>query len=406
MKVAFFTDSFRENTGGLTRAVITLHDRLVAAGHSVRVFTLPQTGGPLHPGDVRLVRSIPLRPVPGIPPDSHLAWDYREIRRELAAWRPDIVHLHTVFPVSWLGLWAARSLGIPVVATYHANVRSAAVLLPGGKAVSAAASFLSRAMYNRCDVVIAPSRFAARELQAMGVGQPVTVISNGVDLDRFVPLDRSVREEAGVSPPAGGATGSGGQDRPVTVLFAGRLSPEKGVEVLAEALAAVLPEEPRLRARIAGDGPLAGVLRRVLAPHIAAGRVRLLGHVPWDAMPGEYHRADLFLFPSPAETQGLVVLEAMATGLPVVAVRAGALPELVRDGESGITVPAGEAEALAGAVLHLARDPELRRRLGEGARAVAAEHEAGRVLAQIVALYGRVVGLSPGGHEVNRCGAA
>lgn len=151
---------------------------------------------------------------------------------------------------------------------------------------------------------------------------------------------------------------------------------------------------------------MAGAIRRALAPHIAAGRVRLLGYAPWESMPGEYHRADLFLFPSPAETQGLVVLEAMAAGLPVVAVRAGALPELVRDGESGITVPPGETKALAGAVLRLARDPELRRLLGEGARKVAGQHEASRGLAQLLELYSRVSRNSGRGHEVKRRGAA
>lgn len=90
----------------------------------------------------------------------------------------------------------------------------------------------------------------------------------------------------------------------------------------------------------------------------------------------------------------------------MVAARAGALPELVRDGESGITVPPGDAAALAGAVLRLARDPQLRRRLGEGARAVAAEHEAGRVLSRVVELYDRVVSVATGGPEVNRFGVA
>lgn len=389
MRVAFFTDSFRENLGGLTRAVISLHDRLTRAGHAVRVFTLPQTGGPLHPGDVRLVRAIPLWLVPGLPPDSHLAWDHWEVQRELAAWRPDVVHLHTLLPVSWLGLLAARSLGIPAVATYHANVRSAAMVLPAGKAVAAVAGPLVRTFYNRCDAVIAPSRFAAEELRRFGVRRPIEVISNGIDLDRFAPTQPVHPEEAiGIAGPAEPR----GPERPVTVLFAGRLSPDKGVDSLLEALDIALREKPGLRARIAGDGPLAGAVRRALAPHIAAGRVTLCGHVPWEAMPVEYGAADILLFPSQTETQGLAALEAMAAGLPVVAVRAGALPELVRDGESGITAAPGDAGALARAVLLLARDPDLRHRLGAGARAVAGEHEAGRVLEQVLALYARVAG--------------
>ncbi|MCG0239849.1 MAG: glycosyltransferase [Firmicutes bacterium] len=375
MKIAFFTDSFREDLGGLTRAVIALHDRLTRAGHPVRVFTLPQTAGPLHPGDVRLVRAIPLRGVPGLPPDSHLAWDYWQVRRDLAAWRPQVVHLHTMLPVSWLGLLAARSLGIPAVATYHANVRAAGAVVRGLAAEAArAAGSLVPAFYNRCDAVIAPSRFAATELRQLGVQRPIAVISNGVDLDRFAPAAKA-RE----------ARGAG-----VTVLFVGRLSPEKGVDCLARTLQIALAADPSLRARIVGDGPLAPALRDALAPWLAAGRVALRGHVPWEAMPAEYAAGDIFLFPSPSETQGLAALEAMAAGLPVVAVRAGALPELVRDGESGITAPPGDAEALARGVLRLAQDPELRRRLGAGARAVAEEHEAGRALAEVLALYARV----------------
>ncbi|HEY8346189.1 MAG TPA: glycosyltransferase [Symbiobacteriaceae bacterium] len=81
-------------------------------------------------------------------------------------------------------------------------------------------------------------------------------------------------------------------------------------------------------------------VHEALAPWLATGRVALRGHVPWEAMPAEYAAGDIFLFPSSLETQGLATLEAMAAGLPVVAVQAGALPELVRDGESGITAPA------------------------------------------------------------------
>ncbi|MBT9259937.1 MAG: glycosyltransferase [Clostridiales bacterium] len=406
MRVAFFTDSFRENLGGLTRAAIALHDRLIGSGHAVRVFTLPQTGGPIHAGDVRLVRAIPLRPVPGLPPDSHLAWDYRGVRRELAEWRPDVVHLHTVLPVSWLGLLAARSLGIPVVATYHANIRSAAVVLPAGRAVAVAAGRLVPVFYNRCDAVIAPSRFAAEELRRFGVRRPIAVISNGIDLDRFAPVEGAIPGHGCTNPGHAGPAAGAGPERTVTVLFVGRLSPDKGVDTLVEALDIALSEEPGLRARIAGDGPRALAVRRALAPHVAAGRVTLLGHVPWEAMPAEYRSADLLLFPSPTETQGLAVLEAMASGLPVVAARAGALPEVVRDGVSGITAAPGDAEALARAVLLLTRDPALRRRLGAGARAVAGEHEAGRVLEQVLALYAQVMGGRSGSAEVGGRGAA
>ncbi|MBX6378886.1 MAG: glycosyltransferase, partial [Clostridia bacterium] len=350
MRVAFFVDSFRKDLGGLTRAVIQLHDLLRENGFTVRVYALPQRGGPLHAGDVHTVPALSLDGIPGIPKDSWLAFGYRSVLKSLAGWEPDVVHLHTPFPVSWLGLFAARALSLPVIATCHVNLDALRAFAVGA-VLDRPVRVLAVELCNRSVLVTTPSAFTRDQLRRAGVRQPIEVVSNGVDLGRFTPRT----EKPGPV-----------RDGPVTALFAGRLSREKGTCVLAEGLRQALAEEPRLRAVVAGDGPDRPLLDRALRPFL--DRVEFRGHVPWEEMPTVYGAADLLVFPSPHESQGLVVLEAMAAALPVVAVRAGAVPELVVHGETGCLVPPGDAGALAEAVVRLARCPEERRRIGRRGR--------------------------------------
>lgn len=374
MRIAFFADSFRRDLGGMTRSVIQLHDALIDQGLAVRVFTLPQTRGPLHPGDVQMVPAFPLSGFPAFPPDSWLAWGFHNIRRQLSEWRPDVVHLHTPFPTSWLGLAAARSLGIPTLATYHANLRAAGSAIGGGGLTDSIVCALGRGFYNQCETVIAPSDFARQQLRALGVTRPISLISNGVDLQRFSP--RTYGPGLAHTPP-----------EPVTVLCAGRLSREKGMATLEQALSLAIHSEPRIWVRVAGDGPGAAALRRTLAAHLADGRVSMLGHVPWERMPLEYQRADLLFFPSPNETQGLAALEAMATGLPVIAARAGALPELINHLKNGLLVDPNDPAGMAQAIVGLARSPFLRARLGEWARTAVQQHDLRRTVQRVMTVY-------------------
>ncbi|MFZ5777122.1 MAG: glycosyltransferase [Bacillota bacterium] len=377
MRIAFFADSFRTDLGGLTRAVIQLHDALVDRGLAVRVFALPQTRGPLHPGDVQMVTAFPLSGFPGFPPDSLLAWGYHRIRKQLSEWKPDVVHLHTPLPTSWLGLAAARSLGIPAVATYHANLRAAGVAVGGGKLFDSIVCALGRRFYNQCGMVIAPSDFARRQLRALGVRRPIAVISNGIDLQRFSPP--TYRPGLVHMPP-----------EPVTALYAGRLSREKGMAALEKTLCLAMRTEPRIRVRVAGDGPGAAALHRALAAHVADDRVSMLGHIPWERMPFEYQRADLLFFPSPNETQGLAALEAMATGLPVIAARAGALPELINHLENGLLIDPYDTAGMAQAIVGLARSPFLRARLGECGRTAVRQHDIRMTAQRIIMMYHRL----------------
>ncbi|HHW19235.1 MAG TPA: glycosyltransferase family 4 protein [Firmicutes bacterium] len=413
LKIAFFSDSFRQNLGGLTRAVTGLHDALVSQGHQVTVFTLPQKSA-IHRGKVVLVPAFPLSWLPGIPPDSYFGYGYTKVVKALQAAKPDIVHVHTIYPVGWIGLLASAQLQIPSIATYHANIMagpsvllqrsanlrkrhpkrpanldtSGAFFHPAKNLAEKAISALARSFYNRFTAVIAPSVFAADSLQSFGITVPIHVIPSGIDTRRFSPSPS--RPDF---------------DGPCNVLYAGRLSAEKGVRTLVRVIkmledgreggtSAGLPGtgasadgRKDFRFTIAGDGPLRKELEDDLGALTRQGTVEFRGFVPWDRMPAEYRKAQVFFFPSPSETQGLAVLEAMASGLPVVAVRAGAIPEFLEDGETGFLFEPENIEGVCNAIRDLAVNPELRRYMGEKARAAALRFDWYELVGRFTQLY-------------------
>lgn len=205
---------------------------------------------------------------------------------------------------------------------------------------------------------------AARIAESKGFPGRARVIPLGIDRDRFRAesrTDAAGRSDAAGQTDAGGPTDAAGAPEAITVGFAGRFVPEKGLAVLLEAVA----QDPRLRVRLAGDGPMAGELGALAERHGLADRVELLGPLAPEALPDFYRSVDVLAVPSiptPSWTEqfGRVAIEAMACGVPVVASDAGALPEVV--GDAGLVVPAGDAAALAGALVEAAgpRAAELR----------------------------------------------
>nr|WP_240895218.1 glycosyltransferase family 4 protein [Kineococcus siccus] len=175
-----------------------------------------------------------------------------------------------------------------------------------------------------------------------------------VDPDRF-PADADLR--------------AGRDEGAVRVLFVGRLVPEKGPDVLLDAVQRVLARDRRVEVAVVGAGPLAGDLRRTVDERGLAGVVRLLGAVGQDDLPAWYRWADVFCLPSYAEGVPVVLMEAMATELPVVTTPVAGIPELVEDGVSGHLVAPGDAAAVADALVRLVDDPQTRAALGRRGRA-------------------------------------
>ncbi|MDQ1742249.1 MAG: hypothetical protein QOE23_588 [Pseudonocardiales bacterium] len=349
------------DAGGQNVHVAALSAALVRRGHQVVVYTRREDPGA--PASVRLasgVRVVHLDAGPAevIGKDELLPFMDgfgAELARHCARWRPELVHAH--FWMSGLAsLRAGAGLGLPVVQTFHALGKVKRRWQGASDTSPPERIGAERLIARTADLVIATCTDEVRELRSMGLaGDRVEVVPCGVDLRLFTPAGK----------PSGGG-------RPPRLLIVGRLVPRKGV---ADAIAA-LAQVPEAELLVVG-GPAADRLatdpeaRRLLAlaeEHRLGHRVRLLGRQPHAALAGIMHGCDLLLAVPWYEPFGITPLEAMATGLPVVATAVGGLRDTVLDGVTGRLVPARRPDLLARAVNELLADPPGRLAMGRAAR--------------------------------------
>jgi glycosyltransferase involved in cell wall biosynthesis len=374
MRIMVVTDQYEPMVGGVPAVTRDLAHGLAGRGHTVAL-VVPS---PSRTGKVASENRV------SIHYQGSLRWPwYDGMRlarlqhpgRLIASFAPDVLHIHS--PVT-LGITARRGAcrqRVPVVYTNHylpANVQPS---------LTSRSSVLDALFYrhvvgfsNKCTQVTAPTATALRLLTEQGLTAPSRVMSNGVDLRTYRPGrgDDTLRLRYGLR-----------ADCPL-ILSVGRLSPEKRIEVILSA-AARLNSDAELA--IAGSGPEETRLR-ARAEHLGlGGRVRFLGFVPAADLPGLYRLADIFAIASEAELQSLTTMEAMATGLPVVAVDAGALSELVRHGQNGFLSRPGSAAELAASLESLLTDLDLRTRMSEASLALISRHERHRWLAEWEGLY-------------------
>ena len=267
--------------------------------------------------------------------------------------RYDLVHLCSPGPAGIAATLTARLLGLPTVGSYHTELAAYARARSGDEALELRTQLALAAFYGSCDVVLSPSSSVDERLAGLGIATDrIARWDRGVDLARFTPERHEL----------------GRYDRArINVLYAGRLTREKGVDLLADAFLAGRARDPRLHLVLAGGGPEEERLRTRL------GRAAtFLGWLDGAELAVAYASADLFLFCSQTDTFGQVVLEAQASGLPVVAAAAGGPAELIADGRSGLLC-APRPEALAGAVAGLAGSRAMRERLARGGLAAVRE---------------------------------
>jgi len=273
----------------------------------------------------------------------------------LAEGRFDAIHVCSPGPVGIAGALVARALRLPLVGSYHTELTAYAALRSQDTRVANAMEEAVRSFYDACDLVLSPSPASDEALERIGVsGQRLARWDRGVDTTRF---DPSLRGQLKL--PGGDLRGGNPPGDTINVLYAGRITREKGSELLADAFLAARRHDPRLQLVLAGGGPEQEQLRlrERLGEHAT-----FLGWLQGRDLAQVYASADIFLFPSATDTFGQVILEAQASGLPVVAVARGGPLSLVRDGISGLLCEP-DAEALAERVSELAASPLLRRRL-------------------------------------------
>ncbi len=357
MRVALFTNNYLPFCGGVTISVETLRRGLEERGHEVWVFA-PRFPG-VSDGGPRVVRypSVPAATYPAFA--LAVPWAPR-IARLVRGLGVDVFHAHHPFLLGPAAARLARGLGRPLVFTYHTRYEKYAHYVPLQRAlVEAAAVRLSTRFAGRAQAVLAPSAVIRDELRARGVAAPIAVIPTGVDLARFRPGDRgAARARLGLSPEG------------ELLLYVGRLDREKSVERVLLAFDRIASTLPGARLVLVGQGTQSAALRRLAGSLRMGDRVTFLGVRPHEELATCYQAADLFLFASETETQGLVLAEAAACGLPAVAVSAPGSDEVVRDGETGLLTK-GDPTALAEAAIGILVDAARRRRMAVTARELA-----------------------------------
>jgi glycosyltransferase involved in cell wall biosynthesis/predicted metal-dependent phosphoesterase TrpH len=301
----------------------------------------------------------------------------------------DAIHVCSPGPAGIAGALLARALGLPLIGSYHTELTAYAEVRSGDPRVAGAMAMAVGAFYNACDVVLSPSAASDRALAEIGMpAERVLRWDRGVDTARF---DPSLRDPSLLG---GGHGGRGADDARegdrVNILYSGRITREKGAELLADAFLLARAREPRLHLVLAGGGPEQERLRERVGDEHAT----FLGWLSGVELARAYASADLFLFPSATDTFGQVILEAQASGLPVVAVAEGGPLSLIEDRVTGLLC-AADAPVLADAVLELASSPLLRERLSRAGLAAVRERTWERALERLGEGYRRV--LSPEG---------
>jgi glycosyltransferase involved in cell wall biosynthesis len=357
VRVGLFTNNYLPFCGGVTVSVETLRRGLESRGHQAWVLAPRFPGAVESPPRTLRYPSIPAATYP----EFSLAVPYSpRLARQIRALDFDVFHAHHPFLLGPAARRLARRQGRPLVFTYHTRYDKYAHYVPLRRSlVEAAARRLSTRFAARADAIIAPSATLRDELRARGVAAPIAVVPTGVDLTRFSPGDRvEARRQRGLD------------ERALLVLYVGRLDPEKSVDRVLAAFERVAGTLPGARLLLVGQGTQGDELQRTAARLHAGTRVTFAGVCRHEALPEYYRAADLFLFASETETQGLVLAEAAACGLPAVAVEAPGSAEVVHDGDTGVLTK-GDPAALAEAAIGLLIDPARRATMALRARQLA-----------------------------------
>jgi glycosyltransferase involved in cell wall biosynthesis/predicted metal-dependent phosphoesterase TrpH len=302
--------------------------------------------------------------VPGLP----------DLVEALADGGYDLVHVTAPGPAGVAATLLGRITGVPLLASYHTELATYAGMRSGDGGVEAIAQAALGAFYGAPGIVLSPSPAADASLVDLGTeAARIQRWERGVDSDRFDPLKADRDAYPGE----------------IKVLYAGRLTREKGIDLLAESFLRARDADPRLHLLLAGGGPEEDELRARLGPHAT-----FLGWLGGEALARAYASADIFLFASATDTYGQVILEAGASGLPVVAVAEGGPAALVENRHTGLLCRP-DPDHLAGAVLQLASSPALRHQLGAAAVNAARGRSWERALSQLAAGYRRALDREP-----------
>lgn len=381
MKILFISDVYFPRVNGVSTSIETFRHNLASLGHTVHLIA-PDYLAPSV--DETNILRVPARQLPLDPEDRLMS--YRWVMTQLERWRSehyDIIHIQTPFVAHYLGVKLSRLLGIPCVETYHTFFEEYLhhyVPLVPRKVMRFVAKRFSRHQGNSLDGMVVPSHPMLHILKSYGITTPTEVIPTGIEPESFVPGDREAFRNNHHIP----------QDRPL-LLFLGRVAHEKNIGFLIKAVDRVRHEISDVLFVIAGEGPARDSLALEVKKLGLGENVMFIGYLDRRTeLNSCYRAADIFVFSSRTETQGLVLLEAMAQGVPVVATAELGTRDVLQEG-AGVWIAQEELTDFSGKVVKMLRDAQVRKDLGDAGRDYAHQWSGAKQAQRMLGFYHAVL---------------
>lgn len=383
MKILIAADLHWPTINGVATFSRNLAKGLASRGHDVLVIAPSQTGKKYKEVDENhtVMRTAAL-PFPFYQNFRISVRPQAEVRKIIDDFQPDVIHIQSVLGIGRAALGYGKKLGIPVVATNHAMPENLLdnlyLLAPFARPIGYMMKEYGARFHNNADYVTLPTRAAIGMFgdNAEDIKVPIKAISNGIDLSRFKPgsVPKGLREKYGIP-----------LRKPV-VTYLGRLDSEKHVGVLVHAFQKVR-EQVDAHLLIVGGGNDFENLQQLVKTLGLEDHVTLTGRVPDEDIPPLHRVGKVFVMPSPVELQCISMLEAMASGLPVIGVKDGALRELCRNGKNGYLIKTDDEAAMTKKIIKLLEDEPLRKKMGKESIEIAKKHDLSHTLDQFEAIY-------------------
>jgi 1,2-diacylglycerol 3-alpha-glucosyltransferase len=387
MKIAIFTDTFIPQTNGVVTVVKTHAKELTKRGHEVLIFTAQpkkeQKKKVLEElaGQKIKVYFIPAFELP----------TYKDMRVATPTWiqsfwrmkkfGPDIIHSHTNFGVGWEAVNCAKILGVPLVGHHHTFWTDYLHHIKLDKEfMRKLTHHYTSSYYNRCDLIISPSKSLRDELLESNIKKPVKVLPNSINLEKFKinATKEDLKKKMGL------------KDKKVIVYF-GRVSKEKSIDILLDAFQLILKKIDDTRLLIVGDGPTLNDLKKQARKLKIDSNIIFTGILKDKKLFETVATGDIFASASTSENQPMTFLEAMALGLPMVCADAKGAPELCHDGKNGLLFKPDDRRDMADCLIKILGDPKMIEKMGKESKKIANGYSNERIIEELINSYKKLI---------------
>ncbi|MEC9487925.1 MAG: glycosyltransferase family 4 protein [Halanaerobium sp.] len=384
MKIAFFSDSYRPYISGVVNSIDTFKGELESRGHQVFIFAPDYPNAGSEPGVFRF-SSIPAFTNPGFRVAIPFSLSVTSQVEELGI---DIIHTHSPFNMGILGAHIAEKLNLPLAFTYHTLYEEYAHYAPILEGVARKIAIkISKDYCENCDLVITPTAEIKERLHKYGTRNTIIPIPTGIPMKRYLEADRNWLSRN--YPHLQGKT---------VILYLGRLGKEKNIYILWNIFRELQQQYQDLHLLLVGGGPEEENIRKQVIKLGLRDKVTMTGYVEPEEVVNYYSGADIFAFPSETETQGLVVLEAMAASLPVVAMDAQGPRDFLADTGAGLLAEPNASSFAERLKQLIEMGPAARSVMGEEARQIASEYSSGRMAERLIDSYNDLIALPKKGY--------